>query len=284
MKKAKKVFTVYKAVCTETNKIYIGQTVSFNDRKRNHINAAFNPNAKDYDTYFHRAIRKYGKDKFEWEILNKYETQEMMDAGEIFYIKFYDCIAPKGYNSIEGGRCSSPRPKYNIRKSQKGELNHQYGKKGKLSPHHRPVMNMTTGKKYDSIRELCLDEFNDIKYVKNVSRVCNQPRRHTFRGNEYRFLDENYEPIKKINIFGDGVIRKIKNLETNEIYENMGDASRKLKIPEGLIKDKLYGSIKKSKKYPMLNALIFYQANGETPEKDNTVPSAGNGEGVTTNL
>lgn len=34
----------------------------------------------------------------------------------------------------------------------------------------------------------------------------------------------------------------------------------------------------------MKKAKIFYQANGETPEKDNTVPSAGNGEGVTTKL
>ena len=34
----------------------------------------------------------------------------------------------------------------------------------------------------------------------------------------------------------------------------------------------------------MKRAKIFYQANGETPEKDNTVPSTGNGERVTTNL
>lgn len=284
MKRVNKIFTVYKAVCTETNKVYIGQTVAFNDRKRNHLSSAFNPNAKDYDTYFHRAIRKYGIEKFEWEILNEYETQEMMDAGEIFYVDFYDCIAPKGYNSVKGGRCNSIKPDYKVKKSQKGELNHQYGKKGKLSAHHKPVMNMTTGKKYDSIRELCLDEFKDIKYVKYISRVCNDPRRHKYKENEYCFLDENYEPIKKENIFGDGAIRKIKNLENGEIYENMADAGRKLDIPETIIKDKLYNSIKKSKKYPILNSLIFYQANGETPEKDNTVPSTEISEGVTTNM
>lgn len=48
--------------------------------------------------------------------------------------------------------------------------------------------------------------------------------------------------------------------------------------------DKRYALLRRHNENKELNALIFYQANGETPEKDNTVPSTGNGEGVTTNL
>jgi len=56
---------IYKVKNIKTNKIYIGQTIQkMNERKRAHISVS-----KKSNTYFHRSIRKYGIDSFEWNII-----------------------------------------------------------------------------------------------------------------------------------------------------------------------------------------------------------------------
>lgn len=58
---------IYKVTCKITGKIYIGQTTqSLAQRKREHTSRS----KKGSNTYFHNAIRKYGKDSFIWEVLD----------------------------------------------------------------------------------------------------------------------------------------------------------------------------------------------------------------------
>ena len=74
---------------------YIGQTrYSLEFRWRQHQH-------KKDNTYFHNAIRKYGAENFECEILEECDA-ELLDSKEIFYIAKYNTFE-KGYNLTIGG-------------------------------------------------------------------------------------------------------------------------------------------------------------------------------------
>jgi group I intron endonuclease len=76
-----------------TGKKYIGQTIHPEQRKRNHLHEAMERNS---DYYFHRSIRKYGWDAFDYEVLE--ENVENLNERENHYIDMYDTIWPNGYN------------------------------------------------------------------------------------------------------------------------------------------------------------------------------------------
>lgn len=94
-----------------TNKIngkrYVGQTADFLKRYKEHINDSYNMNNKcGYNLPFHCAIRKYGIENFEIEILKEnLKDYEEMDYWEKYYIKEFDLLAKngKGYNLSDGG-------------------------------------------------------------------------------------------------------------------------------------------------------------------------------------
>ena len=76
-----------------TKKSYIGQTsISVDHRKNQHLWSSFNENDSSWHLYFHKAIRKYGIDNFEWSTLetitsdSKENLYECLDNLEIKYI------------------------------------------------------------------------------------------------------------------------------------------------------------------------------------------------------
>ena len=66
-----------------SGKCYIGQTINEDRRKLQHKRAAFNENHKEYDKPFYRALRKYGWDSFEYEVVRIWESgcQAEREAG-----------------------------------------------------------------------------------------------------------------------------------------------------------------------------------------------------------
>lgn len=79
-------------------KKYIGQTWNEQKRRWDHRSVA------GKDSLFHRAIRKYGKDSFEYEILySGIDTQEQLNKLESQSIAEFNTIAPHGYNLTTGG-------------------------------------------------------------------------------------------------------------------------------------------------------------------------------------
>lgn len=93
---------IYKITNIINNKIYIGQTgKSIDVRFKEHLNEAFNLNTQ---RPLYKAMRKYGKDNFKIEIIEKVSLRDL-DNKECFYIKMYDCLAIKGngYNITYGG-------------------------------------------------------------------------------------------------------------------------------------------------------------------------------------
>lgn len=53
-----------------------------------------------------RALRKYGRENFEFHVLSMAENPEALSALERFWISLYDCVVPNGYNLTGGGESS----------------------------------------------------------------------------------------------------------------------------------------------------------------------------------
>lgn len=107
-----------------SGKAYIGQTRYEDKRKSNHRRKTQNK-----DTYFGRALKKYGYDNFKYEVLfeiyslDKKRTIEMLNYMEIYYIEKYDTYNC-GYNSTTGGFVTtiSEETKLKISNSLKGQV------------------------------------------------------------------------------------------------------------------------------------------------------------------
>jgi len=106
---------IYKATCKLNNKCYIGETIrSLKRRKTEHLSAARNKKHKDRNSYFYNAIRKYGEENFNWEIIkicrniDKDSLYNELFELEISYIKEFDSFE-NGYNSNLGGIGSKGR-------------------------------------------------------------------------------------------------------------------------------------------------------------------------------
>lgn len=103
---------IYLSTCSVSNKVYVGMTIQkFYQRRCDHIKASFNEKNPAYNHHFHRAIRKYGKENFQWEILQTVEKEtrkeliKELKRLEIAYIKKYNAKI-NGYNSTDGGDSS----------------------------------------------------------------------------------------------------------------------------------------------------------------------------------
>ena len=92
-----------------SDKCYIDQTIRETIRKCGHKYAALKENAQ---TKFARAIRKYGWENFEYEVLftidndDKKRVKEKLDFMERYYIKKFDSYN-NGYNMTLGGEGAS---------------------------------------------------------------------------------------------------------------------------------------------------------------------------------
>lgn len=93
-----RTFCIYKVVNLINGKIYIGKTNDFEKRKREHIVYDIDDNS-----YFHKALKKYGESNFEWSIIDYADTLEDINNLEKYYIRKYNTFKPKGYNMTKGG-------------------------------------------------------------------------------------------------------------------------------------------------------------------------------------
>ena len=89
------------------DKVYIGQTIQdYKRRWHGHKHES-----KSIDRPLYRAMRKYGYDKFWVELIEDNIPYEELDEREIYYIKLYDCINPKGYNISPGDKVLEQKKK-----------------------------------------------------------------------------------------------------------------------------------------------------------------------------
>ena len=148
----------YNCIYMYTNKIngkrYIGQTVNFNKRHIGHKSSSMNEKIKDYHSPFHDAIRKYGIDNFQIDILaENIENQLERDELESSFIKYFNtlCCNGCGYNISSGGgvygnpyagKTEEEMKKHGLIQSEakKGEKNPFYNKHGKDHPSSKKIV------------------------------------------------------------------------------------------------------------------------------------------------
>lgn len=117
---------IYKAT-SPSKKVYIGQTRNtLKSRKIHHEWKAQRTNQKL--VLFHKALSKYGNDKFTWEIIDMAYSKQSLDKKEEKWIKFYKSNALRynygyGYNLTDGGGARKMFRLTDIHKKKIGESN-----------------------------------------------------------------------------------------------------------------------------------------------------------------
>jgi group I intron endonuclease len=152
-----------------SGKKYIGQTKrSFDKRLKEHSKCEGNC------IILENAIKKYGIDSFDYEILIEI-NDTLLDEYETKFIDLLDTLEPNGYNVRSGGKIAahSELSKERMRQSKLGEKNHNYGKprselaKQHISESKSGVNHHFYGKELSEIHKLALSK-SFKKYDKDL--------------------------------------------------------------------------------------------------------------------
>ena len=186
----KQYLLVYTATNAVNGKSYVGQTkTTLAARKSQHKTKALKLNA---ESPFYRAIREYGWDAFDWEVVGHCNSQKELDELET---KTIEALSSNCYNSSSGGKSHfniSEAHKGIIRRNMMGKRNPMYGKKLSEEEKHnllkasmevccKQVQNIETGKVYESVSECARQEGCSIA---TVSMHCNRK----IKSQRYQFL------------------------------------------------------------------------------------------------
>lgn len=206
-----------------TNKKYIGQSIDspkirYNQHKSNYIN----PNSNEYNSIIHCSMRKYGFDNFNYEIIANYiEDVELLNLLEKYYIKFFNCLVPDGYNAETGGKnCEKPQTAEQKEKlmwanglltekdvielrlayQRKESPTQIYNEKYKDILHYNSFLNIWTGKRYSSVMpEVFQDKGRHTKLNAEIVHQIKEERKTT--NISYQKLADKYN-VSKATIAG----------------------------------------------------------------------------------
>lgn len=239
------------------NKVYIGVTSNYEERTRLHLECAYNKNHFLYNHPLYIEARQYGWDKFSFYILDDLieSEAEAYKAEEEAIIK-YDSIIDhnKGYNLNYGGLHGkhSEHTKTLMSSKQSGSLNPSFGKKGADAFASKGCINITDGISYGSMRECALAEYGDIKYVKQISRVCDPAsNRLTYKGKIYRKIENGVLIEKDTTCIGNGK-KRVYDYRYPFIFESMAEYAEEIGMSLGMVRDRLYGRVNDSEFYGIL--------------------------------
>ena len=233
---------IYKAKNIINNKIYIGQSVQFKKRKWRHL---YESKKNNPNNYFHRAIKKYGEESFEWTIIEEIKD-ELANEREIYWIAFYNSSNDKyGYNLTLGGG-SGRKPGFKHTKETKLKMSNstkEYYKNNYEERYKETKLILVFDNKGNKIYEgkfpsRFAKEHNII--ISSVYAALNNSRNSA--GSFIFFYKENYSE-KKLN---DKISKmcsyktkiKVMNKNTKEvigIYQSKAEAARILGLDSSSI-------------------------------------------------
>ena len=206
----KKKYIVYLHRNKVNNKCYVGQTC-----QKPEARWGLNGNGYKDQTYFYRAIQKYGWDNFEHIILETDISSDKIDERECYWTGYYHALAPEGY-TLQAGKqdykvCSSTSTLNHSQAALKNWQNEEYRKKvstgrkemwklaspdckkkmlANLSKPSRPrgkqVQCIETNIIYPSTREA--ERLTGINHC-NISQVCTGKRK-TAGKFHWRYVEE----------------------------------------------------------------------------------------------
>lgn len=226
-----KQMIIYKATNKINGKVYIGQTIQTLERRKNQHERSYKyKNTKNY--VFCRALKKYGNENFEWEVIDTATSIEELNLKEEYWISYYDCLVSsgKGYNSKYGGNNHKhlERTKELIGLAQKGDKNHMFGKKGFENNSSKAVIDMQTNIVYGSASE-CAEKLGLT--TSKVCAVCRGERGST-GGRVFRYVNANGVVVENEN-FKKQKRNRIINTNTGEMFENAEKAVQSIGLKDG---------------------------------------------------
>ena len=186
---------IYIAENKINGKRYVGYTHNFENRKRAHLKKS----RLGAETHFHRAIRKYGKNNFDWKIIDESADIDK----ESYYIEKYDTFR-NGYNMTKGGGGGDT-----ISMKSAEEKKRQGAKIGNI-PWNKGV----------SMKELGYDFYNDRK---PRSFTDEQKRNHS----DLVKSEKYYEGLKNRKT---GRQYKVKRISDGKIWNSQKECREELKI------------------------------------------------------
>ena len=247
MAMAKKIVGIYKITCKKNGKIYIGQSKDIKRRFNQHRTQTSNKNLKA-DTEL------YGIDEFVFEILEECTVEELT-AREDYYL---DTLKPE-YNILLEGRpvFVSDETRARQRKAKLGKkLTPEHCKNISVSntgkkkseeacrKHFKAVRCIETGQIFDSIQQAA--DFVGISY--NSISAAVHGRRQSSAGFRWEFVDKEKESSRPKRLFkevSDNTRKKhckaVRCIETEQIFESLGAATKFAGIRQPNISSVLYG-------------------------------------------
>lgn len=194
---------IYKVKNLLNGKHYIGQALEFIKRKRCHISYSKKENPT---SYFHRALKKYGINSFDWKILCKCDSKNELDEMEFHYIKQYNSyITNNGYNMTWGGEGVYGRKLCGERNGMYGKTHPNKGKKIHSEEFKKRMRENNPSNKIENRKKISngLKEF----YIKNPNfmkgKIFQKKGKESKLSKEYLiiFPDGKKEIIKGIREF-----------------------------------------------------------------------------------
>ena len=93
------IYSIYKATCIITNQCYIGFDSNWPNRKKSHKRES----KKNSNIKFYNAIKKYGWDNFEWDVIYRSKDDvHCLNVMEEYFINEYNSMK-NGLNTTPGG-------------------------------------------------------------------------------------------------------------------------------------------------------------------------------------
>lgn len=190
-------------------KVYIGQTSETLERR--------SKGGSGYKTspHFYHAIQQYGWENFEHFILEENLTSSQADVREKFWIKTFDATNPeKGYNLTEGGKYTSTT---------------------EVSKNRKRVICKETGQVFDSLTEAALWSGMKKTSTSNItSQILGKKTsagKHPITGEALHWYFEGQEDLSVLKEKQPPVgSKRVKNLDTGEVFESVNAAARAYKI------------------------------------------------------
>lgn len=90
-------FSVYVMYCNVTGLYYVGVT-------SREVIVRINEHRYKRCQFVDKEIQKIGWENFDWWIVEENISANMIDEREKYWIEFFDCVYPKGYNRTDGSR------------------------------------------------------------------------------------------------------------------------------------------------------------------------------------
>ena len=201
-----KVGVIYKHTNLINGKSYIGQTINKPEYR-------WGKNGEGYkdSPLFYAAIQKYGWDNFEHTILESNVPKELLNQKEIYWINYYQSDSREhGYNLTSGGYEPLKPEQLKIRKEKL---------KNWKKEHPEQVE-----KCVKSMQQYWKEHPNEKKQV--LQRATQAAKKYW--GSHPEALENNLKNMRKKA--KEKVIKPVKCIETNIIYESAREAARQTGI------------------------------------------------------